>query len=131
MLQPLIIKCNALLRILQDKPRTFHTRILYENYQTLPVNLLFKHFVIKLMHQVNFNSKNIPNIINKLFFNNLFFHNHNTRSKFEFNIPWNACPNSISFLGPSYWNKLPLNLKSLANFNAFLKMHKQTLYSEI
>ena len=50
-LNPLIIKCNSLLRIIQDKSRFDHIKDLYVTYNTLPVHLLYKLFVLKLMHR--------------------------------------------------------------------------------
>ena len=50
-LNPLVIKCNSLLRIIQDKTRYDHVKDLYISYNTLPVHLLYKLFLLKLMHR--------------------------------------------------------------------------------
>jgi len=80
-LNPLIIKCNSLLRILQDKTRFDHVRDLYITYNTLPVHLLYKLFLLKLMHQFIYSRQSLPIVISKLFCSNNDVHSFNTRLK--------------------------------------------------
>ena len=130
-LHPLIVKCNCLLRILQDKPRLYCTKNLYIAYNTLPINVLHRQFIAKLMHRIIFDPTSIPNTITDLFLNNRQVHNHYTRNRHEFNIQADVCGSSINFIGPSNWNKLPLPLKSCPNYKKFEAMYKILLYDEL
>ena len=47
-LNPLIIKCNCLLRLVQNESRMRRVIDLYKTYNTLPVDLLFKLYIMKL-----------------------------------------------------------------------------------
>ena len=51
-LDPLIKKCNKLLRILQNKNRRSNAPDLYSDYNTIPVNLLHNLFTMKLIHRM-------------------------------------------------------------------------------
>ena len=64
LLNPLIIKCNSLLRIIQDKTRFDHVKDLYINYNTLPVHLLYKLFILKLMHRFIYCRQSLPTVEN-------------------------------------------------------------------
>ena len=66
-LNPLLVKCNSLLRIIQDKTRFDPVRDLYITYNTLPVHLLYKLFLLKLMHRFIYCRQSLPIVISKLF----------------------------------------------------------------
>ena len=129
-LNPLIVKCNLLLRILQDKPRTHNVKELYKQYDTLPVNLLYKLFILKLMYRVVYCRSCLPNVISNLFIINDNIHSHNTRSRHEFNIQANSCVNSISFIGPSLWFKLPRINREYSSVLEFVSECKIYLLNE-
>src|ERR1700759_151394 len=130
-LNPLIVKCNTLLRILQDKPRSYSVKELYRNYDTLPVNLLYKLFILKLMYRVVYCRFLLPSVIVNLFSINDDFHCYNTRSRHEFNIQANSCANSISYIGPSMWFKLPRSNRELSSLSSFLHHCKLQLLGEL
>jgi len=85
-LNPLIIKCNSLLRIIQEKTRFDHVKDLYLDYNTLPVHLLYKLFLLKLMHRFIYNRQSLPIVISNLFCTNDNVHTFNTRFKHQFNL---------------------------------------------
>ena len=85
-LNPLIIKCNNLLRIIQDRTRFDHVRDLYITYNTLPVHLLYKLFLLKLMHRFIYCRQSLPDVISMLFCSNVDVHSYNTRFKYHFNL---------------------------------------------
>ena len=130
MLNPLIIKCNSLLRILQDKPRFFSVKELFRNYDTLPVKLLYKLFILKLMYRIVYCRYLLPSVIVNLFSTNDDIHTYNTRSRHEFNIQANSCANSISYIGPSKWLKLPRTNRELSSLSSFLHHCKLLLLGE-
>ena len=132
-LRPLIIKCNVVLRILQDKPRTYHVKDLYLNYNTLPVDLLHKFFILKLMHRFVYNRQDLPDAISNLFTANNDVHNYNTRSKYHFNLSNVTVfkSNMISFSGPCLWSKLPLQIRSIPSVHIFNSQCKHELQKEL
>lgn len=130
-LNSLIVKCNSLLRVLQDKPRRTHLSELYCNYNTLPVNLLFHLYTMKLIHRCTYDPVNVPKVINDLFISGSTLHSHNTRSCSNFTLQNNINHNSISYYGPSNWNKLPLLLKNQSSLYLFMKQYKIHLQSFI
>ena len=50
-LKPLIVRCNRLLRLLQNKPRKTHVKDLYIAYATLYVDKLFLYITLKRLHK--------------------------------------------------------------------------------
>ena len=94
-LNPLVTKCNALLRILQNKPRLSSTKDLYTSYNTLPINLLYKLAILNFMHRIIYNPHNTPVAITNLFHSNSSTHQHNTRHKHEFHIHSSVCKSSL------------------------------------
>jgi len=130
-INPLIIKCNSVLRILQDKPRTYRVSCLYNNYNTLPVNLLHKLCILKLMHRFIYNRCSVPTVFSNLFVCNNEVHTYNTRSKFDFSLNYVRCHNSLAFIAPVMWRKLPLHVRNCSSSSQFLNMCKLELFKEL
>lgn len=126
-LKPLIVKCNRLLRFMQNKKRRTPLYDLYATFNTLPINLLFKFYTAKLIHRCLFDSSSMPSIVSNWFVRNSHFHNHNTRRKNNFQIRANISPKSIMFYGPSLWSSLPLTLQNNSILKSFLKTYKLLL----
>jgi hypothetical protein len=131
LLHPLIIKCNSLLRIIQDKTRYDHVKDLYIAYNTLPVHLLYKLFLLKLMHRFIYCRLSLPVVISKLFCCNDDVHSFNTRFKNQFNLNYATSSNSISFIGPSMWLKLPNDIKECPSPSGFMRLCKSSLSLEM
>ena len=89
-----------MLRILQNEPRT-NLYNLYSSFNTLPVNLLFELFTMKLIYSCLNKVNNVPNVISDLFIKGSAIHTHNTRQKSNFILQTNICHNSIAYYGPS------------------------------
>jgi len=130
-LNPLSVKCNRILRILQNAPRRAPTYNLYSNFNTLPVSLLFNLFTMKLIHKCMFHSLLVPNVINRLFIQGSQVHAHNTRIKNNFIVRNDVSHDSISFYGPSLWNKLPLSLQNCSSVTSFNKQYKKYLLNTL
>ena len=129
-LKPLMVTCNRALRALQDKPRDYPTNLLYSNYNTLPINLLFKFVVLNLVYRClnSTGSNRIPSVICNLFTLNRNVHNYNTRSHNNLHLSHNFSSSlgSCVYLGASLWNDLPetiRNCSSAAVFKKKLKFH--------
>jgi len=130
-LHSLSVKCNRLLRVLQNKPRRTRLYDWFSNFDTLPIDLLFQLYTMKLMHRCLFDSSNIPKPISNLFTRCSDVHSHNTRSKANFAIQMQFNPKSIAFYGPSMWSKLPTNFRNNASLTSFSKQYKASLLNSI
>ena len=131
LLHPLEIKNNSLLRLLQDKPRSTSVNLLYSSYNTLPIHLLFKLQIAKLMHSIIYSKESLPISFLSLFITNSEVHSHFTRSSCDFNIQRSTNSTAINFIGPSLWSKLPLSLRSISNVTKFSNIYKTALTPEL
>lgn len=130
-LNPLIVKCNRLLRLLQHQPRRTSLFNLYSTYNTLPINLLFEYFTIKFIHMCLWECSRVPTFVQDWFDRGSNLHTHNTRHKDQFQLQLKYCPQSISYYGPSMWAKLPSNLKNITSLPYFLKNLKLNLINRL
>ena len=123
-LNPLIIKCNRLLRLLQQKPRRTPLYDLYTTFGTLPVDLLFEFYTGKFIHKCLWNSASMPSIFSDYFVRGTSLHTYNTRHRDNFLIQSKYSPKTILFYGPSMWSKLPHGLQNNPSLNSFLEAYK-------
>ena len=130
-LKPLIVKCNSLLRVLQNSKRTTRNKDLYINYSTLPVDKLFNLHVMKLMHNCLYNDSTIPKVICNLFKTGHDIHSYFTRSSRMFFIGDSVSRKSIQYLGPLLWSKLPYYLRTCPSTHKFLKDYKLHLTNQL
>jgi len=130
-LKPLIVKCNSLLRVLQNSKRNTRNKYLYTNYNTLPVNMLFNLNIMKLMHNCLYNSSTVPKVICNLFKTGDDVHNYNTRNSRMFFIADFVSRNSIQYVGLSLWSKLPYHLRTCPSIHKFSKNHKLYLTNQL
>jgi len=127
-LHPLEISCNKILRTLQNVPYTYHTKDLYINYNTVPVNDLFKLALYKLMHKCIHDSTTIPPVILSKFNFNRNIHNYFTRNNNDFNFNSNYNSKDPLSLATHMWNNIPTAIKTCQNtfkFNVMVKNHVQ------
>jgi len=130
-LAPLIIKCNRLLRMLQNKPRRTSLYELYFSFNTLPIDLLFNFYTAKFMHRCLYNTSSVPSIVSNWFPRGIDLHSHNTRHKNNFCIQSNCNPKSILYYGPIMWAKLPVELQRDPSLSSFLKAYKGQLLNSM
>jgi len=116
---------------LQNKPRTTHLDELYRNFDTLPVHMLFDLYSMKLIHRCIYDPGNVPTVINDLFVRGNLIHSHNTRSSSNFALLNNVNTDSLTFYGPSNWNKLPISLRNQQSLYLFMKQYKKHLQNLI
>jgi len=121
---PLIITCNRLLRLLQQKPRQTPLYDLYTTFDTLPVDLLFEFYTGKFIHKCLWNSASMPSIFSDYFVRGTSLHTYNTRHRDNFLIQSKYSPKTILFYGPSMWSKLPHGLQNNPSLNSFLEAYK-------
>jgi len=130
-LNPLIIKCNCLLRVLQNCPKKTKISELYRNFNTLPVDILFKLFSMKLLHRCQHDAKNVPSVIKNLFVLVNSIHSHNTRQSNCYFVSSDVNRQSISYIGPSNWYKLPSSLRECSSIYTFQNIYKLQLLNEL
>ena len=118
-LKQLIVTCNRALRALQDKPRDYPVKLLYANYNTLPMDLLFKFVMLNLVYKCFNNSEQLPRIIKDMFVKNCNIHNYKTRSSNNFHLFGVDRSNSLVFSGSSLWNDIPDSIKNTCTINTF------------
>jgi len=126
-LKPLITKCNTLLRVLQFSNKSTKVVDLYKKYHTLPIDSLFHYYILKLMHRCLHDNSGLPKVINNLFTINTSIHDHNTRSHSDFHLSNSIDKNSLAFLGPKLWSKLPQVIKEVSSQSIFLNLVKNHL----
>ena len=83
------------------------------------------------MHRFIYYRQSLPAVISKLFCSNDDVHNYNTRFKHQFNLNYVCKSNSISFVGPSMWLKLPRDIKECPSPSGFVRLCKSSLSMEI
>ena len=137
-LNKLITLHNQLVRILQSKPRTRHTRQLYLNYNVLPIPELHKQQLIIFVYKYLYHSDLLP----RAFLNNDYFavnniiHNYNTRRHTNvhiFGVNTTHGRRSTRYRAAVLWNDLPEQLHTIPGifqFKKSLKCHLLSLLSE-
>jgi hypothetical protein len=118
---------NRILRIIQDKDRFVHTDELYNSYNILPIEKLFKHKLLLFAHAQYFHSSSLPILFHHNLPTNSQIHDHDTRSKSDFHInlpPTNIGTRAINYLSSKIWNSLPTDLKNIQSKNIFKKSSK-------
>jgi hypothetical protein len=120
-INPLLIKCNRLLRLLHLKLRNTPVLDLYSSFDTLPINSLFEYHTAKFLHKCLYNNSQIPITVTNWFIRGNSLHTHNTRHCEHFLIRSDLNPKSIFFYGPVKWSKIPSHLQNNPSLASFLK----------
>ena len=132
-LQPLNSAMNKVLRTLQNGSRYCSVKQLYVNYDVLPVNLLFKLNMAKMVFKsLNF-SENLPTSMatKDIFCGNNISHSYNTRlscTNYLSPEPSTAFFKSLAFLNVTEWNKIPISIRTATSLHSFINSYKQHLY---
>ena len=131
-LNNLICLNNKILRIAQRK--TFNDSVisLYKDFETFPIDILFKFKMLQLAHKMYYHKNLLPNIFKDYFVTNINIHSHNTRSKLLIHMTQHkklVGARNFNSLGGSMWNSLPDNLKCITDIVLFKKQLKIYLFS--
>ena len=114
-----------------------HSRshIAYQDFVSmnwLPVAGRAKQMI--LCNVFNFFQNKCPSFIKEIFIP-VEHHSMNTRSSYQKLVQpkrkTNAGLNSLSYAGPSYWNKLPARLKDPATLNSFKQSVKKLFFEKM
>ena len=122
-IQLLTVTQNKLLRILQFKPIRTPLKHLYREFNTLKLKEQNYFNICCIAHKFIHSPKLLPEAINNLFCRNEQIHDHDTRSKKDLH-PTKVKTKlygekTISFQGPTFWNKLPKHLKETNSISLF------------
>ena len=104
--------------------------ILYRNYHTLPIPLLYKFQVLCFMYKYIHYNELIPPALQNYFTLNSTVHSHDTRSKSNFHIftvNKTFGLKTVAYSGSKLWNDLPDSLKNITSFTTFKKTVKTFL----
>ena len=102
---------------------------LYNEYSTLPIDLLHKFKVLKLVHQFTYSRECLPVAFSNYFTFNSSVHQHNTRNSSNFHLGANQTSfdmRNITYFGPVLWNSLPINIKNQSNLHIFEKKREDS-----
>jgi hypothetical protein len=131
LLSSLMISCNRVLRVLQEKQRRYPVHQLYLNFKAMSINNAFKFSILKLMYKCYYMKSTVPSVIHSLFTLNNSLHDHNTRSNALYHMYHNFSAKSGSgvFLASYLWNSLPVSVRQCNSFPIFKKKLKLHLMS--
>ena len=115
-LNPLIIQHKRTIRTLSDASYRDHTNPLFKQLGLLKFLDIYKFHILVYMHKALSKGKYAPR------------HNLSTRNR-DLAVPvFHSLTNTqraVSFKGPTLWNELPLNLRSIERLNPFKKALKK------
>ena len=132
-LHDLEILNNRLLRIVQNKTWNASTKQLYIDFNTLPINKLFRLQIASHAHALVNHSVNLPQIFHNDFISNRQVHTHSTRSATDFHrmATNSSAGDRLSMnICAKFWNSLPSYLKSNLSPFQFKKLLKIYLRDE-
>ena len=117
-LKPLCIAVNKLLRNLQDENRFSNVKQLYCNYTVLPIHLLHKLAIGKMIYKC-LNQGCSSSVTREMFDLNHPYHSYNTRlgaSNFLYTASSHSSFNTYVFSSALEWNHIPLLIRDAAFF---------------
>ena len=132
-LNSLIVLNNKILRIAQSKP--LHTPILslYREFNTLPIDLLFKFNILQFTHKLYYHKNLLPAAFRSYFRLNSEIHEHDTRSKTLVHLSQSnkmSGTKNLNVFGSRLWNTLPIHISSTVDISLFKTKIKNYLYLE-
>lgn len=121
-LNKLILLNNKILRIIQRMKMTTPVRILYSNYNCLPIPLLHDYQLLLLVHKCMFHQNLLPEVFHDYFVCNSLVHSHCTRSSHNlhlYSIRSGFGSRCVKFKASQLWNELPADVRNIQSFNCF------------
>ena len=130
-IQPLHIACNRVLRTLQGLSRYSNVKDMYIAYDVLPVHLLHKFCIAKLIYKCLNCSIVMPAVINAMFNLNHAPHRYPTKlskTNYLYKKSGSAFYKSYVNNACTDWNLIPLTIRNAGSLNSFLKQYKSFLF---
>jgi len=129
-LQPLHVACNRALRTLQGLSRFSNVKDLYVAFDVLPVHLLHKFRMAKLIYKCINSNFVVPTVISSMFNLNHASHSYPTRIS-ETNYLYKKSSHAFykSYVNDacSDWNQIPITIRNAGSLSSFLKQYKSHL----
>jgi hypothetical protein len=113
---------NTILRILQHKEARTGLIDLYYSCETLPIDQLYLHQIMSLVHRFVYDREKLPKVYAQYFTINSLVRSHNTRSNNMLHLmPIRSSfgHRMIKFKASMMWNKLPQSLTDIRTCQAF------------
>ena len=104
------------LRIISNSPYLSHTQPLFERYNALDINNMYKKELCLFMYK--YHKGLLPNSFDSLFTNLGNSHSYNTRNTINFRVKIHKVKSVISS-GPKLWNSLPKEIKKCKGIKQF------------
>ena len=134
-IEPLTVKQNKLLKILQFKNIRTPLKDLYREFNTLKLKDLHHYNICCIVHKFIHTPDLLSEATNELFCRNEQIHNYNTRQRKDLHpvkIKTKLySQKTISFQGTTLWNNLSNHIKEILSLRVFkpkLKQHLQDKY---
>lgn len=130
-LQPLHVACNRVLRTLQGLSRFSNVKDLYVAYDVLPIHLLHKFCMAKLIYKCLNSNPAMPTVISAMFNLNHASHSYSTRlshTHYLYKKSGSAFYKSYVNDACSEWNLIPLTIRNAGSLSSFLKQYKSYLF---
>jgi len=105
-------------RIISDSSYLCHTKPLFERFNMLNIENLFKKECCIFMYK--YNNGMLPKVFDNMFTDMKSIHDYDTRNKDSLRPEIHKVTNIIT-IGPKVWNSLPKNIKAVKNISAFKK----------
>ena len=121
-LQPLLNASNKTLRTLQNKSRFSDVKQLYISYNILPVQLLYKLNIAKIVYKCLHCKETVSIVMYEIFNKNCFNHSVNTRlcsTKYLYLQANSSIFKSLIYLATLIWNSIPINIRQSPTVNTF------------
>ena len=131
-LQPLHAACNRVLRTLQGLSRFSNVKDLYIAYDVLPVHLLHKFRMAKLIYKCLNSKTDVSTVINDMFNLNHACHSYPTRlseTNYLYKKSGPAFYKSYVNDACSDWNNIPITIRHAGSLSCFLKLYKSYLFN--
>jgi len=130
-LQPLHISCNRILRTLQGLTRFSNVKDLYIAYDVLPVHLLHKYCMAKLIYKCINSNSTMPAVTSAMFNLSHACHSYPTRlseTNYLYKKSGTAFYKSYVNDACSDWNLIPITIRNAGSLSSFLKQYKKYLF---
>ena len=119
-LNSLVIVQKRVIRMINHQPARSHTNELFISNKILKMKDILEYRLLIYM----FKEKNN--------FASLISHGYNTRGFMNLRTSLNRTvksQRSLKYIGPSHWNKLPIDLKNKGNLNLFKRSLRSYLFT--
>ena len=117
-LQPLLLQQKRTIRTIASAGFREHTNPLFKQYQLLKIHDIYNFQLGTYMFKARTRGE---------YATQTYYHTRRPNNALPVYHRLSSTVHAVSFAGPTFWNSLPSNLKSINSYNAFRKALKQFL----